>query len=141
MANFKIMTTKIYSRLDPTKLLHMIVREIAPGRSNLCPEEQFLQAAGLRLNQGVTFKAHRHIPKPASFIMPEESWCVIKGVVLFMTYDTDGSHLRDVVVEAGQLTFTFNGGGHNYEIWQDDTVVIEYKSSPYLGVEADKVFI
>ena len=32
-------------------------------------------------------------------------------------------------------------GGHNYEILEDDTHVLEYKTGPYFGIEFDKKFI
>jgi hypothetical protein len=32
-------------------------------------------------------------------------------------------------------------GGHNYLILEDDTIVYEYKTGPYLGQELDKVFL
>ena len=31
--------------------------------------------------------------------------------------------------------------GHTYTILEDDTVVYEYKTGPYTGVENDKVFL
>ncbi len=121
----------------------MIVRQedIKEGRTNLCPDEQFLQCAALRLEKGTTFKAHRHITKPATHIMPEESWCIISGSCHIFMYDTDGSYLDRFPLHPGDASFTFNGGGHNYEIATDNFSALEYKSSPYLGVEADKVFI
>ena len=39
-----------------------------------------------------------------------------------------------------EATFTFEGG-HNYEIQENDTRILEYKTGPYLGQEHDKVFI
>jgi cupin fold WbuC family metalloprotein len=135
------MTTKIYSRLDPSKLLHMIVREVPEGRTDLCPNEQFLQCAALRLPKGTTFKPHRHITKPATEIMPEESWFVYKGMAKIIMYDTDGVWLVESVLFEGNSSFSFNGAGHNYVILEDDTVIMEYKVGPYLGVEKDKIFI
>ena len=32
-------------------------------------------------------------------------------------------------------------GGHNYEALENNTVVYEYKTGPYTGIENDKVFI
>lgn len=135
--------TKIYSKLDPSKLLHMIVRkgDIKEGRTNLCPDEQFLQCAALKLPKGTTFKAHRHITKPAEFIMPEESWHIINGEVMIFMYDTDGIYIDLEILEAGDSSFSFNGAGHNYEVLSENCDVREYKVGPYIGVESDKVFI
>jgi hypothetical protein len=32
-------------------------------------------------------------------------------------------------------------GGHNYEIQENGTIVYEYKTGPYKGIEADKTFL
>jgi len=134
---------KIYSKIEPGKLLHMVVRkvEIKEGRTNLCPDEQFLQCASLVLKRGDTFKPHRHIAKSATYIMPEESWHVITGAAELIMYDTDGSYIDKVVLWKGDTSFTFNGAGHNYKIVTENFKCLEYKVGPYLGIEADKIFI
>jgi hypothetical protein len=121
----------------------MIVRkgDIKEGRTDLCPTEQFLQCAALRLPQGTTFKAHRHITKPATHIMPEESWVIRSGAAQIEMYDTDGTYLASDVLFTDDVSFTFNGAGHNYVILTEGFEALEFKSSPYLGVEADKIFL
>ena len=32
-------------------------------------------------------------------------------------------------------------GGHNYEILEENTLVYEFKTGPYEGIDKDKVFI
>jgi len=44
------------------------------------------------------------------------------------------------VLKAGDASFTL-GGGHNYLILEDDTIVYEYKTGPYEGQKNDKVFL
>ena len=55
-------------------------------------------------------------------------------------YDTDGTHIGDEIIEKGDCSMTFEGG-HTYTILEEDTVVYEYKTGPYTGIENDKVFI
>jgi cupin fold WbuC family metalloprotein len=141
MVDLNPMTTKIYSKLDPSKLLHMIVREVPEGRTDLCPNEQYLQCAALRLPKGTTFRPHRHITKPATEIMPEESWHIINGWAVIHMYDTDGTFIDSQILIPGHTSFTFNGAGHNYEVISDGFICLEYKVGPYLGVEKDKIFI
>jgi len=40
----------------------------------------------------------------------------------------------------GDCSITFCGG-HNYMCLEDDTLIYEAKTGPYLGVEKDKTFI
>lgn len=133
----------IYSKKDPYKLLHLINRfdEIVE-RTNVAPENQFIQLATLRMNEGKTFRPHQHIWKdsPSEKIIAQESWVVIKGAVLVHMYDIDGTLLEEEIIRSGDCSMTFEGG-HTYTILEDDTVVYEYKTGPYFGVENDKVFL
>ena len=80
----------IYSKKDKTKLLHIINRfDEITKRTNVAPEEQFLQLATLKMNSGDTFKPHQHIWKKSdrSEVIAQESWVVIKGSVkVFMFF-------------------------------------------------------
>ena len=41
---------KIYSKIEPNKLLHIIVRkhELTPGRKDIVPEDNFIQCASIK---------------------------------------------------------------------------------------------
>lgn len=133
----------IYSKKEPGKLLHIINKlEDIVDRKNVAPDYQFLQLATLRMKQGKTFKPHQHIwkPSPTEKIIAQESWVIIRGSVKVFMYDTDGKLLSTEIIGQGDCSMTFEGG-HNYEILEDDTVVYEYKTGPYLGIENDKVFL
>jgi|TARA_B100000073_G_scaffold63827_1_gene47151 hypothetical protein len=134
---------KVYSKNNPDKLLHLINKfdEIV-DRTNVAPDDQFIQLATLRMDKGKTFKPHQHIWKPAprEEVIAQESWVVIQGSVIIHMYDTDGTHIGDEVIRRGDCSMTFEGG-HTYTILEEDTVVYEYKTGPYTGIENDKVFI
>ena len=44
------------------------------------------------------------------------------------------------ILEQGDCSITFRGG-HNYLCIEDDSIVYEYKTGPYKGVENDKEFL
>jgi hypothetical protein len=100
---------------------------------------EFLQVAGLRLTTGDTFRPHKHIPIEKTTNITQESWVVIKGTVAALLYDIDDTLLAEVALNAGDLSITLYGG-HTYRC-DDDALVYEFKTGPYLGVEQDKVFI
>ncbi len=134
---------KIYSKIDETKLLHIIVRknEITPGRENIISEENFIQCSRLNLDKGTTFKPHKHLWKERNReVIAQESWVVIQGSVKCIFYDIDDSILTTEILYFGDASFTLEGG-HNYEILEDNTLVYEYKTGPYEGQEFDKKFI
>jgi hypothetical protein len=132
---------KIFSRKDPSVLLHIIHRKAdILTRTNIVPDEEYLQVAAMRFNTGQTFKAHKHIELDRTSKIPQESWVVISGRVRCILYDLDDSVIAEPVLLPGDCSITLRGG-HNYVILEDDTVVYEYKTGPYLGIELDKTFI
>ena len=134
---------KIYSNVNPEKLLHLINRrEEITGRTDVAPDDQFIQLATLRMEKGKTFRPHQHIWKPSTTpqVIAQESWCIISGSVKIFMYDTDGTLLDTEMLYPGDCSMTFEGG-HTYEIQEDDTIVYEYKTGPYQGQAMDKVFL
>ena len=135
---------KIYSKTQPGLLLHVInkLSEIQ-GRTEIIPEDNFLQCATLELRKNKTFPPHYHIKKERHYKeqIAQESWVVIKGKVKCILYDIDNKTiLATPVLEAGDASFTLYGG-HTYEILEDNTIVYEYKTGPYEGQALDKEFI
>jgi len=134
---------KIYSKIDPTKLLHVIVRKenLTPGRVEVINEDQFIQCALLNMEKGKTFKPHKHIWKERTRnVIAQESWIVIQGSVKCIFYDIDDRIIATPILYPGDASFTLEGG-HNYEILENDTLVYEYKTGPYEGQQLDKQFI
>ena len=134
---------KIYSKVDPSKLLHLIVRkeEITPGRQDIVPEENFIQCSILNMEKGKTFRPHKHIWKEKTRnVIAQESWIVIQGSVKCIFYDTDNNIIAEPILYPGDASFTLEGG-HNYLILEEDTIVYEYKTGPYEGQSFDKTFI
>lgn len=125
------------------ELLHLVVRasDFKPGRVNVSEDHQFLQCALLNLDKGHTFRPHMHIWKEIEpRIYPQESWTILKGSVQVTYYDTHGVKIRDVILRQGDMSFSYLGG-HTYLILEDNSVIIENKVGPYLGVDKDKIFI
>jgi len=133
---------QIFSKIEPGTLLHQVFRynQISKEREDIVPENEFLQLAILKMQNGKTFKAHKHIIKEKITNIAQESWVVIKGSVKCFFYDIDDTIIEEVILEENDLSMTFRGG-HNYEILEKDTIVYEFKTGPYLGIEFDKTFI
>ncbi len=134
---------KIYSKVEPDKLLHVVVRlhEIK-GRTQLIPDDNFIQCSSLKMEKGTTFRPHRHVVKSRSYEkqIAQESWIVISGKVKCIFYDLDNTIIATPILQPGDASFTLYGG-HTYEILEEDTIVYEYKTGPYEGQKLDKVHI
>lgn len=132
---------KIYSKIQPSILLHIVYRlDEINGRTNISPNEEFLQLASIKMQKGQTFKAHKHIILEKVTNIAQESWLVIKGRVKCIFYDLDDTIIAEPILLPGDCSMTFRGG-HNYLILEDDTIVYEYKTGPYLGQVMDKEFL
>jgi uncharacterized protein YlzI (FlbEa/FlbD family) len=137
------MIKKIYSRVEDSKLLHLVCcpNKADTTRTDVVDDEQFLQLAILNFNKGRTFVPHKHIEKKVpTTAIAQESWVVIRGKVNAKFYDLNDEIIETVELNAGDVSITLYGG-HNYEILEDNTLVLEYKTGPYYGQKLDKVFI
>lgn len=137
----------IYSKVEEKRVLHIIKRlsEIEQqnvNRIDLIDPDNFIQCSALKLNNGNTFKPHKHIFKQRSYEkqIAQESWIVIKGSVKCIFYDIDDTIIAEPILYIGDSSFTL-GGGHNYLALEDNTIVYEYKTGPYEGQSMDKVFL
>ena len=133
---------KIYSKDDEKALLHIVYRkdDILNFRDNITPAEEYLQVAAIKMEKGRTFKAHKHIHQERYTDIAQESWVVIRGKIKAILYDLDDSVVATPILNEGDCSITFRGG-HNYECLEDDTMVYEYKTGPYQGVDKDKVLL
>ena len=134
---------KIYSKIEPNKLLHIIVRkdDLVKGRTEVVSEEHFIQCALLNMEKDKTFKPHKHIWKNRTRdVIAQESWVVIQGKVKCTFFDIDDKVIDEPILQSGDASFTLEGG-HTYTILEDDTLVYEYKTGPYKGQENDKEFL
>ena len=132
-----------YSKIEKDKLLHIIYRvKDFDHRTDIVPPNNFIQCASLKLQKGKTFKPHRHIKKERLYKeqIAQESWVVIKGSVKCILYDLDDTIIGTPILNAGDASFTLEGG-HTYEILENDTIVYEYKTGPYEGQIFDKEFL
>jgi cupin fold WbuC family metalloprotein len=134
---------KILSKIEKEKILHVIFRkeDFKEGRQDVINPDNFLQCAVLNLKKDTTFRPHKHIWKERNEkVIAQESWVVIQGSVKCIFYDLDDTIIEEVILNAGDASFTLEGG-HNYFILEDNTLVYEYKTGPYEGQKLDKSFI
>ena len=133
---------KIYSKIEPTKLLHIINRiEDISGRTDIIPPTEFLQLATMKLKKSEFFRPHKHIYRqvPDSAIA-QEALIVLKGKVEVILYDLDDTIILKEVLSTGDISVTL-GGGHTFTVLEDETICFECKPGPYYGQKFDKVFI
>ena len=134
---------KIYSKINPELLLHLIFRinEAKEERLDLTEPKEYLQCAVMLLNKK-KFNAHKHIERLQinERYVTQESFVIIQGRVKCIFYDTSKTIIAEHIIGPGDISITFHGG-HNYEILEDNTIIYEFKSGPYLGPVNDRIRI
>ena len=113
---------------------------ITAKRCDISPAKEFLQVSCFSLPKDKTFKAHYHVPLERQTTITQESWIVIQGKIKAILYDLDNTIIAERVLEAGDCSITFYGG-HNYVSMEENSLVYEYKTGPYMGQAKDKEFI
>lgn len=133
---------KIFSNIDKEQINHIILRkeDVQSERVNVIEDCEFLQLAAMRLPAGKKFRPHKHVYCEKISTIAQESWVVITGKVKAFFYDVDDKIIAEEVLWPGDCSITLRGG-HTYEILEDNTLVYEYKTGPYLGPDKDKEFI
>jgi hypothetical protein len=134
----------IFSKVEPDLLLHIVMRfqDFNKPRTEIIDANNFLQAAGLRIDAGQKFRPHYHIWKGISYneTKSQESWVVLRGAVKCTFYDVDNTVIAEPILKERDACFTLHGG-HTFESLEDFTCILEHKTGPYEGQEKDKIFI
>jgi len=131
--------TKIYSNVDTTKLIlsELKYSDIQDYRTDLSPDEEFLQVSGRRLSKGTLVPAHKHNSIDRKTDITQEAWLVLKGKVKGIFYDLDDTILHESILTDGDCIVLYRGG-HSLEVLDEGTVFYEIKTGPYYGVDVDK---
>ena len=110
------------------------------SRCDISPPNEFLQVSCMEMPKNKTFKPHYHIPLERHTTITQESWVVIQGKIKAILYDTDQTIVAERILNPGDMSITFYGG-HNYISLENNSLIYEYKTGPYMGQSKDKAFI
>lgn len=124
------------------KVLHIIHHNsdsIAP-RQDLASPEESLQVAAIKLPLGKKVRPHKHLAHPRTANQVQEAWIVARGKIKATYYDINNLVISEHILEAGDCSVTF-AGAHTYEPLEENTLVYETKTGPYLGQDKDLEYI
>jgi hypothetical protein len=130
---------KYYSKIEKEKLIFCLLRysQITEYRTDLSPEEEFMQVSGRKIKKGTIVGAHRHLEIRRETNLTQEAWVILNGKVKATFYDLDNSKLCEKTIEKGDVVVLFRGG-HSMEVLEEDTCFYEFKNGPYYGLKIDK---
>lgn len=99
--------------------------------------DSFSQQLGfLPHKKGNIIEPHRHRITKREILYTQEVLFLKKGKVKVNFYDSNHSYVGSEIVSSGDVILLC-GGGHGFNILED-TVMIEVKQGPYVGID-DKV--
>lgn len=107
------------------------------GLGFLTEAEDFLQVGTWRYPAGTELAAHNHQWVSRTVERTQEFVWVVQGRLAATVYDEEDRPVAEVELGPGQGMILL-AGGHGYRILEDDTRVVEVKSGPYPGAEADR---
>ena len=116
------------------------ISNIEEERSNLSPNEEYLQVSTKKLSRGASFAPHKHNPLHRISDITQEAWVFLSGKVKAKFWDIDDSFIYETVLGRGDCAVVFRAG-HSFEVLEDDTLLYEIKTGPYYGIKKDKTFI
>jgi hypothetical protein len=109
------------------------------GRWNISDQSEPLQVATIYSRKHRTFPAHYHIAQTREFSQTQEVWIVVTGWVEVTIFDLDNSPAGILELFSGGIAIMYRGG-HSFQMGAEAKVV-EVKTGPYIGREADKELI
>lgn len=121
------------------KILVIINRldEWNAGLDFITNDKEFLQVGTWLYDKDKKLDRHHHNFVTRKSNLTQECVVVLTGKMLARVYDDSRCFLDEFVLNSGDFA-VFLGGGHEYEIMEDATKIIETKNGPFLGVALDK---
>jgi len=111
--------------------------DIAEGLKFYSEDSDFVQVGTWSYDKGKRLADHIHNIVDREVNRTQEVIYVIRGSAKAFIYSEDEKLFAETLVKEGDFIIFWNGG-HGYEILEDDTLVLEVKNGPFLGVEKDK---
>lgn len=141
-----MMIKKIYSKLNPSVLLHIVHMDhlssdslSATKRNEISEPKNFLQAMFFEMPQNTEVKAHKHNPQERVTGQTHEACLIFKGSVELSVYDIDKSLVETLALKEGDCSILVNGG-HSMKTLTS-AQIFEFKNGPYNGSEMDRTYI
>ncbi len=130
---------KIFSKVDKSKIILSILRfqDINDIRTDISPENEFIQTSGIVVKKNFEIKLHKHNKIKRETDLTQETWIILKGKIAAKFYDIDDKFIHQDVFQNGDCVTIFRGG-HELKVLEDNTYFYEIKNGPYLGVKKDK---
>ena len=107
------------------------------GLTFVTDDTEYLQVGTWLYDEGKKLDRHYHNIVPRQSDITQECVAVLSGKLLVKVYDLQKKYVTNFNMCPGDFA-VFLAGGHEYEILEDRTRIIETKNGPFSGVTIDK---
>jgi cupin fold WbuC family metalloprotein len=104
----------------------------------LTQESHQFQLGFIVYKAGSTIPCHTHLPIPRSLVGTSEAILVRQGRAVVMLFDTQRVLITEMELRVGDLIVLYKGG-HGFRLLED-TVLMEIKQGPYIGLDEKQRF-
>jgi hypothetical protein len=128
---------KIRAECGKTLVIFVDSKTWNDGLTFVTDDSNFLQVGTWLYDKGKKLDRHYHNIVPRENNITQECVAVLTGELLVKIYDLQQRYVTEFHMYAGDFA-VFLEGGHEYEILEDRTRIIETKNGPFPGVDLDK---
>ena len=122
-----------------TAICYIVKASLAPQETTFLTPPEFTQQVGfVAYPAGAEIPRHVHLPLERHLVGTAEVLVVRKGRCLLDAYDDERNLVATREIAVGD-TVLLVGGGHGFRMLED-TLFLELKQGPYLGVEEKERF-
>ena len=114
-------------------------KESPEGLSFITDDEKFLQLGIWNYKKNQDLDLHFHNEFERKSYKTNEFVFVLKGEIECNLYTEEGEFIESIIVKESEGIIQHNHA-HEYKILKD-SIILESKNGPFLGVERDKTFI
>lgn len=107
------------------------------GLDFLTDDDKYLQVGTWYYPKGKKLDRHHHNIVERKSDITQECVVVMEGSMIVGVYDKNKKFVTSFTMFEGDFAVFF-AGGHEYEILENDTRVLETKNGPFVGVDLDK---
>lgn len=108
------------------------------GLNFFTDNDDFIQVGSWWYDKERYLADHIHLKYPRTGKRTQECVFVVSGRMKINFFSENQEFLESCEVGQGDFAVIF-GGGHGYEILEDDTKILETKNGPFTSVEKDKI--
>lgn len=127
-------------KIEQDGVLIATIKRFSDWKKNLdfvTSDDAFIQVGTWHYDKGRVLDRHEHNIVDRKSNITQECVFVVSGKMLVKFFDHNRKFVKSITLNQFDYAVIFSGG-HEYEILENDTRILECKNGPFPGVTLDK---